>query len=443
MSVTQGSTAMTPAPLQKEEIRTILLASFATAVERADAFQIVAQHLPENVPSRVLVVGAGKAAAAMAAAVERAWPARRLEGLVITRYGHGVSTTQIEVVEAGHPVPDASGQAAAARILAMAHSLSAEDLLLVLISGGGSSLMTLPAQGLSMGDLKALNRELLRCGAPIAEMNAVRKHVSAISGGQLAAACAAPVEALIISDVTGDEPSAIASGPCAPDPTTYGQALAVLDRYAVAAPEAVHLHLQRGAQGLLPETPKPGDALFRRVTNRVIATPHESLVAAAHWFEARAIAAVILGDTVTGEAREVAKVYAALVREIRTYRQPWRAPVALISGGECTVTLAPQSAAGGRGGRCTEFLLALALELEGQEGVHALACDTDGIDGSEDNAGATLHPDSLARARAQGVDPAAALRSNDAWGFFHAVGDLVVTGPTRTNVNDYRVILVL
>jgi hydroxypyruvate reductase len=422
--------------------RALLVESFEAAVGAADARRILGAHLPPERPRRVLVVGAGKAAAAMAYAVEQAWADQPLEGIVITRYGHGVPTASIEVVLAGHPVPDAAGESAARRILAEVAKLTAKDLLIVLISGGGSSLMTLPAAGLSIEDVMALNRELLRSGAPITAMNIIRKHVSAISGGRLAAASAAPVLALIISDVTGDDPSAIASGPCAPDPSTFQEALQLIGRHGVRAPQAVLRHLEQGALGLIEETPKPGDAVFARVENRIIATPHESLVAAQAWFHGKGLPAVILGDTVTGEAREVAKVYAALVREIREYGQPWHRPVALISGGECTVTIDPANLGTGRGGRCTEFLLALALELDGLEGVYALACDTDGIDGSEDNAGAVLFPDSLARASEAGLSGRAALDANDAWDFFARTGDLIVTGPTRTNVNDYRVILI-
>jgi hydroxypyruvate reductase len=266
----------------------------------------------------------------------------------------------------------------------------------------------------------------------------VRKHLSAIQGGRLAAAGKAPVLALIISDVTGDDPTHIASGPCAPDPTTYADALQVLDRYGIRAPDAVRRHLERGGRGEIPETPKPGDAIFSRVENRVIATAQQSLRAAAQFFRSRKIAAAILGDSVTGEASEVAKVYGALARQIARYGEPFAPPIALISGGECTVTVRGR----GRGGRCTEFLLSLALDLSGLRNACAIACDTDGIDGSEDNAGAVLMPDSLARAAARGLDPKKLLADNDSYGFFSGLGDLVVTGPTRTNVNDYRAIVI-
>lgn len=372
----------------------------------------------------------------MALAVEQSWPPdAQLEGLAITRYGHGVPTRRVRVVEAGHPVPDASGEAAARELLARAKALGEDDLLLVLVSGGGSSLLTVPADGITIADLKSVTAQLLRSGADIREMNTVRKHLSAIQGGRLAAACRAPVLALIISDVTGDDPTHIASGPCAPDPTTCADALDVLRRYGIAAPAAAALRLEQCAD----ETPKPGSRAFARVENRVIATAHASLEAAGTVFSRQAIRPVILGDTITGEASEVAKVMAALVREIRAHGGPFAPPVALISGGECTVTV---RAKGGRGGRCSEFLLSLALELAGMERAHALAADTDGIDGSEENAGAVLSPDSLARARACGLEAKALLAGNDSYAFFAALGDLVVTGPTRTNVNDYRAIVI-
>ena len=419
--------------------RELLLESFQAALAAADPLQLVPRHLPEPPKGRTLVVGAGKAAAAMALAVEQHWPADApLDGLVITRYQHGLLTNRLTVVEAAHPVPDESGEQAAQEILRRVKALTREDLLLVLVSGGGSSLLTLPARGIGMAELKATTRELLRSGAPIQAINTVRKHLSAIQGGWLAAACRAPVLALMISDVTGDDPTHIASGPCAPDPTTYEDALEVLARYEVQAPKSVLEHLQRGARGEEAETPKPGDKIFARVENRVIATAQGSLKAAAEFFSAHGIAPAILGDAVTGEAREVAKVYSALAREVREHGLPWQPPVALISGGECTVTVR----GAGRGGRCAEFLLALGLELGGLAGVHALACDTDGIDGSEDNAGAILTPDTLKRAAGKKLRAERLLADNDAYSFFAALDQLVVTGPTRTNVNDYRVILV-
>lgn len=395
----------------------------------ADPMQILGSHLPRPPRGRTYVVAAGKAAASMAVALEQAWPAEApLDGLAITRYGHGLPTRRIRVVQAGHPVPDAAGEGAAREVLDKASALGEEDLLLALLSGGGSSLLSLPAPGIGMTELKGLTAQLLRSGAAIQEMNTVRKHLSAIHGGRLAAATRASVLALIISDVTGDDPTHIASGPCAPDPTTSEQAREVLDRFGIAFP------------GPFSETPKPGDELFRRVENRVIATAHGSLEAAAEAFRSKGVVPVILGDTVTGEAAEVAKVMAALAREIRTHGSPFRPPVALVSGGECTVTLRGQD---GRGGRCSEFLLSLAIELDGVPGIAAIAADTDGIDGSEDNAGAVLVPDSLARARALGLNAKRLLASHDSYGFFSKLGDLVVTGPTLTNVNDYRAILVL
>jgi glycerate 2-kinase len=422
------------------DARALLIESFHAAVGAADARKILPPHLPQPPAGKTLVVGAGKAAAAMALAVEQHWPsAAPLTGLVITRYQHGLLTNRIKVIEAGHPVPDASGEKAAQEILRRAKALGANDLLLALLSGGGSSLLSLPVEGISMDELKATTKELLRCGAPIQDMNTVRKHLSGIQGGKLAAACRARVLALIISDVTGDNPTHIGSGPCAPDPSTYQDAQDIIARYGVKVPAPVLTHLQRGARGEIAETPKPGDKLFQRVENRIIATAQNSLQAAAAYFRDRGITPIVLGDSVTGEASEVAKVYAALVRQIREHGEPFKPPVALISGGECTVTVRGN----GRGGRCTEFLLSLALELDGMANVHALACDTDGIDGSEDNAGAVLAPDALARAAAVSVSAKKLLANNDGYGFFEVLNDLVVTGPTRTNVNDFRAILVL
>jgi glycerate 2-kinase len=420
----------------------LLRASFDAAVAAADPLRVLARHLPPQ-PGRALIVGAGKAAASMAVAVESAWTGAELDGLVITRYAHGLPTRRVRVVEAGHPVPDATGEAAAAEILMRASALQTGDLLLVLVSGGGSSLLSLPVAEVSMDDLRRVTRDLLASGAPIEQMNVVRKHLSRIAGGNLASAATArgaKVVALVISDVTGDAPADIASGPCAADPSTYADANAILQRWNVTPPSSVAAWLARGERGEIAETPKPGDPRLAGVENRIIATAHSSLVAAAEVFRRAGVRPVILGDTVTGEAREVAKVYAALVRELRLHDAPFERPVALISGGECTVTL-PRGVKG-RGGRCSEFLLSLALELDGAPGVHAFAGDTDGIDGSEDNAGAWLAPDTPERAARAGVTTRAALDAHDAWGFFNAAGTLVVTGPTRTNVNDYRAILV-
>lgn len=426
--------------MNPQHVRDLLEGSFAAALGAADPLRIVPQHLPAPPKGRTLVVGAGKAAAAMALAVEQHWPAAApLDGLVITRYQHGLLTNRITVIEAGHPVPDAAGEQAAVEILKKVKTLTPQDLLLVLVSGGGSSLLSLPAEGITMADLKQVTRQLLLSGAPIQSMNTVRKHLSAIQGGRLAAVSRAPVLALVISDVTGDDATHIASGPCAPDPTTYQDAIDILERHEVQPPPAIAAHLARGARGEIAETPKPGDRVFGKTENRVIATAQQSLHAAADYFRSHGITPAILGDSVTGEAREVAKVYGALAREIRQHGTPWPAPVALISGGECTVTVRGK----GRGGRCAEFLLSLAADLNGASGIHALACDTDGIDGSEDNAGAVLTPDVLKRAARKELHAATLLEQNDAYRFFAATGDLVITGPTRTNVNDYRVILVI
>jgi len=419
--------------------RELLLGSFRAAVAAADPLHIVPPHLPQPPRGRTLVVGAGKAAAAMALAVEQHWPAHApLDGLAVTRYQHGLLTNRVTVIEAGHPVPDEAGEKAAADILRRAKALGRDDLLLALISGGGSSLLSLPVPEVPMADLKTTTQALLRSGAPIQHINTVRKHLSLVQGGRLAAVTRARVAALIISDVTGDDPTHIASGPCAPDPTTYRDALDVLAAYGVQAPRTVQDYLTHGALGDIAETPKPGDALFERVENRVIATAHRSLTAAGDFFSQHGVRHAVLGDSVTGEAREVAKVYAALARQVRQHGAPWQAPVALISGGECTVTVRGH----GRGGRCAEFLLALAVELGGAERIHALACDTDGIDGTEDNAGAILSPDALARAAKRGIAAERLLTDNDGYTFFQSLDDLVITGPTRTNVNDYRVILV-
>ena len=417
----------------------LLIESFHAAVAAADPLKVLPPHLPAPPSGRTLVIGAGKAAASMALAVEQHWPQdAALEGLVITRYRHGMPTRRVSVIEAGHPVPDETGESAAKEILQRVTNLGSGDLLLALISGGGSALLSLPVEAVGMEALKATTRELLRSGAPIQDINTVRKHLSAIQGGRLAAACRAPVLALIISDVTGDDPTHIASGPCAPDPTTYRDALEVLHRYGVNAAPAVREHLERGAGGKVSETPKPGDRIFAHVENRVVATARQALRAAQEFFHEHRIQTMNLGDSVTGEASEVAKVYAALARQIAQHADPLKPPVALISGGECTVTVRGN----GRGGRCSEFLLSLGIDLAGNPNVYAIACDTDGIDGSEDNAGAVLLPESLMRGARLGLDAKKLLADNDAYGFFSRLEDLVVTGPTRTNVNDYRAILI-
>ncbi|MBL8386060.1 MAG: glycerate kinase [Burkholderiales bacterium] len=422
----------------------LLQKSFAAAVAAADPLTIVPAHLPSPPRGRTVVVGAGKAAASMAKAVERHWPATAaLEGLVITRYAHGyagdAALKRIRVVEAGHPVPDDAGEAAAREIAALARALGPDDLLLALVSGGGSSLLALPAEGIAMADLKAATRELLACGAPIQDMNVVRKHLSLIQGGRLAAMCGAPILSLVISDVTGDEPTHIASGPTVPDPSTYQDAIDILARFDCQVPPAVSERLAAGARGGIEETPKPGAPAFARADTRVIATAHRSLEAAAGVCRAAGFTPVILGDTVTGEAREVARAHAAIAREIIAFGAPFRRPVALISGGECTVTLKNPN---GRGGRCSEYLLSLAIELAGAPGVWGLAADTDGIDGSESNAGAWFAPAMWQAAAARGLRADKLLAANDAFGYFEAVGGLVHTGPTRTNVNDFRVVLI-
>jgi len=417
-------------PNDAGEPRHLLKAMFDAAVAAADAAVCLPPHLPDAPAGRTLVVGAGKAAASMARAVEQAWPGP-LSGLVVTRDGHGATTRHIEVIEAAHPVPDQRGRDAAGRILTLVQNLTADDLLLALFSGGGSALLTAPAAGLSLADKQAVNQALLRCGAPIDAMNTVRKHLSAIKGGRLAAAAApARIVSLMISDVPGDDPAVIASGPTVPDPSTLADAIAVLERYEIAVPASVTAHLRDPGS----ETPKPGATCFARAETRLIARPAQSLDAAAGIARDAGFEPLLLGDDLEGEARELGAEHAALALA----RQRDGGRLAILSGGETTVTVRGQ----GRGGRNVEYLLGLALALDGAAGIHALACDTDGIDGTEDNAGAVLAPDSLRRARAAGLDPAAMLADNDAYGLFSALGDLVMTGPTLTNVNDFRAILV-
>jgi hydroxypyruvate reductase len=395
-------------------MRALLEESFRAAVAAADPLQILGAHLPPAPKGRTFVAAAGKAAAAMALAVERSFPSQ-VEGIAITRYGHGLPTRHIRVVEAGHPVPDESGERAAAEILEQVKALGPEDLLLALLSGGASSLLSLPAPGVSIAQLKDLTGRLLKSGADIREMNTVRKHLSAVAGGRLAAASRAPVHALIISDVVGDDPTHIGSGPCAADPTTVDDAKAVLAKYRI------------DFAGPFSESPKKVNA-----ENKVVATARRSLEAAAEVFRRRGFRPQVLGDTITGEAREVGAEMARLARKTR-------GPAALISGGECTVTIGND---GGRGGRCSEFLLSLGIELGGMRNAWGIAADTDGIDGSEDNAGALWTPDSLERALRKNLSPQARLARHDSYGFFSALGDLVMTGPTRTNVNDFRAIVV-
>lgn len=414
--------------------RALLKRLFDAAVAAAAPARCLPPHLPARPRGRTVVVGAGKAAAAMARSLEDHWDGP-LSGLVVTRYGQGLPCRQIRVMEAAHPVPDAVGETAAREILQAVTGLGSDDLVLCLISGGGSSLLALPAQGVSLADKQAVSKALLKSGASIAEMNCVRKHLSAIKGGRLALAChPAQVLTLVISDVPGDDPGVVASGPTLPDPTTCADALAILEKYSIRGPESVLAHLRDGRD----ETPKPGHPSFARCRTVTIATAQDSLDAAAREARAAGYTPVILGDSIEGEAREVAKVHAAIARQVARRGQPVGAPCIILSGGETTVTVRGS----GRGGRNAEFLLALAVALEGEAGVHALAADTDGIDGTEDNAGCLLGPDTLGRAASLGVNARARLDDNDGYGFFAALGDLLVTGPTLTNVNDFRAILV-
>jgi hydroxypyruvate reductase len=416
--------------------RKFLLDLYTAAIEAVSAGKCLPPHLPQPVQGgRTIVIGAGKGAAAMAQVVEQQWQGD-IEGLVVTRYGHGADCKKIEVVEASHPVPDEAGRQAAARMLHMVQGLTENDLVLCLISGGGSALLALPAEGITLAQKQAINKALLKSGATIGDMNCVRKHLSAIKGGRLALACApARVVTLLISDVPGDDPGIIASGPTLPDPTTCAEALAVLRKYDIEIPPNVLHHLESG----IGETPKPDDPRFARNTHQIIATAQDALEAAAAKARAAGIAPYILSDGIEGEARDVALVHAAIARQIAARGQPFAAPCLLLSGGETTVTVRGQ----GRGGRNAEFLLSLAVALDGHPNIHAIACDTDGIDGSEDNAGALYAPDSIARATAKGLRARALLDNNDGYGFFSALDDLVVSGPTRTNVNDFRAILIL
>jgi glycerate 2-kinase len=437
---------MTPNPAA--EPRRFLEHLYHAAVRRALPLHNTAAFLPAPPKGRTIVLGAGKAGGSMAQAVEALWPADApLEGLVVTRYHHVPPRPEglkqrIEIVEAAHPVPDAAGLDAAQRILAMAHGLTADDLVLCLISGGGSALLTLPAENLTLEEKQRINKQLLNSGANIAEMNCVRKHLSRIKGGRLAAACApAQVVTLTISDVPGDDPSIIASGPTVPDASSCAEAIVILQRYGIEVPGAIMSLLEQGAL----ETPKPGDEVFAGHQVHMIATPQQSLEAAAREARAAGLEAHILSDEIEGESREVGKVHAALARAVAQRGQPFGKPCVILSGGETTVTIRkqPEGTPRGRGGRAGEFCLGLAQALQGQAGVWALAADTDGIDGVEDNAGAFVSPDTLQRALAQGQKVDAFLDRNDAYGYFSAVGDLVVTGPTHTNVNDFRAILVL
>lgn len=436
-----------------DDPRLFLKSLFDAAVKRALPEAQMAAWLPPPPRGRTLVLGAGKAAGSMALALDALWPAHAaLSGLVVTRYGHVPAQApgvrgRIEVVQAAHPVPDAAGQAAAHRMMDLTTGLTADDLVLCLVSGGASALLTLPAQGLTLQDKQAINRALLLSGAPIEEMNCVRKHLSAIKGGRLAARCApARVVTLLISDVPGDSPEVIGSGPTVPDASTCADALAICERRGIELPRAVRAALQSGAL----ETPKPGDAVFAGHEVHLMATPAQSLQAAAQVARAAGVEAHVLSDEMEGESHVVGQVHAALARHVAMRGPPdastktssWQRPCVLLSGGETTVTVSDRSGPPGRGGRATEFLLGCALALRGTPGVYVLAADTDGIDGSEDNAGAVVTPDTWARAQALDLDARDFLERHDAYGFFHALGDLVVTGPTFTNVNDFRAVLI-
>ena len=414
--------------------RDLLRQMFDAAVEAAQPIHCIPRYLPEPPVGRTVVIGAGKASAEMARVLEAHWPGP-LSGVVVTRYGYAAACERIEILEAAHPVPDAAGMHAAERILASVQGLCADDLVICLISGGGSALMPLPAAGLRLEDKQAINQALLKCGASINEINCVRRHLSAIKGGRLAAACApARVVNLMISDVPGDDPINIASGPTVGDPTTCADALAIVQRYAITLPEAARTLLNAGAG----ESVKPGDPRLENCETHLIATPQMALEAAAAVARAAGITPYILGDAIEGEARDVGKVMAGIALHVAAHDQPFPRPCVLLSGGETTVTVGGN----GRGGRNVEFLLALGIALDGCPGIHAMAGDTDGVDGMEDIAGAMLAPDSLARAWDLGLRACDSLANNDGHGFFGALGDAVVTGPTRTNVNDFRAIVI-
>jgi len=430
-------------PSPAHDPRAFLRALYDAAVARAQPAVVMRDVLPPPPRGRTVVVGGGKASGAMAAAMDALWPADApLSGVVLTRYDHvppayKARPGRISVREAAHPVPDEAGRQGATDMLAAVHGLTADDLVVALVSGGGSALLALPCPGLSFADKQQVNRELLKSGASIDEMNCVRKHLSAIKGGRLGIASApAPVHTLLISDVPGDAPEVIASGPTLPDPTTCADALAIIDRYGITLPPAARAGLDSGAY----ETPKPSDARFARHQVRMMATPQMSLEAAAALARRSGLDAHILSDEIEGESRVVGQVHAALARSVVRRDEPFRKPCVILSGGETTVTVRSK---GGRGGRATEFLLGCALALQGEPGVHVLAADTDGIDGVEDNAGAIVTPDTLARATALGVSARARLDANDAYNFFAPLGDLVVTGPTFTNVNDFRALLIV
>jgi hydroxypyruvate reductase len=419
----------------KASPRALLVKMFEAAVESAQPDHCVPLHLPEPGPGRTIVIGAGKASAAMARALEKSW-AGPLSGLVVTRYGYAVPCERIEIVEAAHPVPDEAGLRAAQRMMELVAGLGADDTVICLISGGGSSLLPLPLEGITLEDKQNVNRALLASGATISEMNCVRRHLSGIKGGRLAAAChPARVVTLLISDVPGDRPCDIASGPTVGDPSTCADALAIVRRYGIELPAAVREVLESGRG----ESVKPGDPRLAHCETRMIATPQMALEAAAQVAVDAGITPYILGNAIEGEARDVGKAMAGIARQVAEYGQPFARPCVMLSGGETTVTVRGQ----GRGGRNVEFLLSLGLALEGHAGIHAMAGDTDGVDGQEDIAGAVLAPDTLARAWGLGIKPADSLQNNDGHGFFGALGDSVVTGPTLTNVNDFRAVLIV
>lgn len=417
------------------EPKPFFTALFDAAVRAADPEATIRQFLPPKPAGRTIVIGAGKGAAQMARAFERAWDGP-LSGVVVTRYGYAVPCERIEVIEAAHPVPDSSGVAGAKRLFEAVKGLSADDLVVALISGGGSALLPAPPVGLTLDDEIAVNRALLASGAPISAMNTVRKHLSAIKGGRLAAAAyPARVVSLVVSDIPGDQPALVSSGPTVPDTSTREDALAIVRAFGLDLPDAALRHLASPAA----DAPLPDDPRFSRNQVHVIASAAASLEAAAAEAARRGIPAAILSDAIEGEAREVAKVHAAIAREVAARGRPFAKPVAILSGGETTVTV---RAKGGKGGRNGEFLLAFAIAIDGISGIHAFAADTDGIDGSEDNAGAFADGSTAPRLRAMGLDPVALLNGNDAWTAFAALGDLFVPGPTGTNVNDLRVVVV-
>ena len=414
--------------------RELLQQMFEAAVAAAQPALCIPPHLPATPRGRLIVIGAGKASAAMARALEDCWSGP-LEGVVVTRYGYAVPCQRIEIIEASHPVPDAAGQIAAQRILSTVGNLTADDTVLCLISGGGSSLLVLPIDGITLEDKQTVNRELLKSGATISEMNTIRRHLSAIKGGRLAAAChPAKVVTLLISDVPGDNPCDIASGPTVGDASTCDDALAIVRRYGIELPANVRAVLESGRG----ESVKPDDQRLQNIETRLITTPQIALEAAAKVARAAGITPYILSDAIEGEARDVGKVLGAIALQVARRDQPFSAPCVLLSGGETTVTLRGN----GRGGRNVEFLLALGIALDGQAGIHALAADTDGVDGQEEIAGAYLAPDTLQRAWAQGIRPKDCLANNDGHGFFGALNDSVVSGPTLTNVNDFRAIVI-